>query len=73
MTPSSPRWSSASSSSGSTPDAIARRWWNWRARGIALASHDDTELDHIDEAVRDGVAMSEFPTTLAAAPRANRA
>ncbi|KMN29916.1 phosphonate metabolism protein PhnM [Chromobacterium sp. LK1] len=38
-----------------------------RARGIALASHDDTELGHIDEAVRDGVAMSEFPTTLAAA------
>lgn len=38
-----------------------------RARGIALASHDDTELDHIDEAVRDGVAVSEFPTTLAAA------
>ncbi|MBN3005404.1 alpha-D-ribose 1-methylphosphonate 5-triphosphate diphosphatase [Chromobacterium alkanivorans] len=38
-----------------------------RARGVALASHDDTELSHIDEAVRDGVAMSEFPTTLTAA------
>ncbi|WP_337882912.1 alpha-D-ribose 1-methylphosphonate 5-triphosphate diphosphatase [Chromobacterium haemolyticum] len=42
-----------------------------RARGVALASHDDTELSHIDEAVRDGVAMSEFPTTLAAARAAH--
>lgn len=38
-----------------------------RARGLPLASHDDTSLDHVAEAVRDGVALSEFPTTLAAA------
>ncbi|WP_374618707.1 alpha-D-ribose 1-methylphosphonate 5-triphosphate diphosphatase [Pandoraea sp.] len=37
------------------------------ARGLPLASHDDTSLEHVDEAVRDGVALSEFPTTLAAA------
>jgi alpha-D-ribose 1-methylphosphonate 5-triphosphate diphosphatase len=38
-----------------------------RARGLPLASHDDTSLEHVEEAVRDGVALSEFPTTLAAA------
>ncbi|VVD76260.1 phosphonate metabolism protein PhnM [Pandoraea iniqua] len=38
-----------------------------RARGLPLASHDDTSLDHVEEAVRDGVSLSEFPTTLAAA------
>ncbi|KZE31679.1 alpha-D-ribose 1-methylphosphonate 5-triphosphate diphosphatase [Crenobacter luteus] len=42
------------------------------ARGIALASHDDTDAAHIAVAVRDGVAISEFPTTLEAA-RAARA
>ncbi|MDN0082857.1 alpha-D-ribose 1-methylphosphonate 5-triphosphate diphosphatase [Crenobacter sp. SG2305] len=44
-----------------------------RARGIALASHDDTEVSHITEAVKDGVAISEFPTTLAAADAAHQA
>jgi alpha-D-ribose 1-methylphosphonate 5-triphosphate diphosphatase len=38
-----------------------------RERGLPLASHDDTSLEHVDEAVRDGVALSEFPTTLTAA------
>ncbi|WP_353190390.1 alpha-D-ribose 1-methylphosphonate 5-triphosphate diphosphatase [Pandoraea pnomenusa] len=38
-----------------------------RTRGLPLASHDDTSLEHVEEAVRDGVAISEFPTTLAAA------
>ncbi|OHX14611.1 phosphonate metabolism protein PhnM [Chromobacterium sphagni] len=41
-----------------------------RARGIALASHDDTDAGHIAEALRDGVAISEFPTTLEAAQAA---
>ncbi|WP_047236817.1 alpha-D-ribose 1-methylphosphonate 5-triphosphate diphosphatase [Chromobacterium subtsugae] len=41
-----------------------------KARGIALASHDDTDAAHIDEALRDGVAISEFPTTLEAAQAA---
>jgi alpha-D-ribose 1-methylphosphonate 5-triphosphate diphosphatase len=35
--------------------------------GIAVASHDDTLVEHIDEAVRDGIAISEFPTTMDAA------
>ena len=32
-----------------------------------LASHDDTLADHVDDAVRDGVAIAEFPTTMEAA------
>jgi alpha-D-ribose 1-methylphosphonate 5-triphosphate diphosphatase len=46
-----------------------------RARnlGIALASHDDATLAHVDEAEADGVAISEFPTTLEAASAAHAA
>jgi len=43
-----------------------------RERGIAVASHDDTTAEHVDEAVSDGVSISEFPTTVEAA-RAARA
>lgn len=43
-----------------------------RARGLPLASHDDTEVEHVEQAVREGVGISEFPTTVAAA-RAARA
>lgn len=43
-----------------------------RERGIAVASHDDTTVEHVDEAVADGVSISEFPTTAEAA-RAARA
>ncbi|MBN9003973.1 MAG: alpha-D-ribose 1-methylphosphonate 5-triphosphate diphosphatase [Rhizobiales bacterium] len=35
--------------------------------GIPLASHDDTTAENVDDAVRDGVAVAEFPTTLEAA------
>src|SRR5262245_16323426 len=38
-----------------------------RARGIPLASHDDTTLQHVDESVRERVAIAEFPTTVEAA------
>ncbi|MDP1611276.1 MAG: alpha-D-ribose 1-methylphosphonate 5-triphosphate diphosphatase [Sulfuritalea sp.] len=38
-----------------------------RERGIAVASHDDTTAEHVDEAVADGVSISEFPTTVEAA------
>lgn len=34
-----------------------------RARGIALASHDDATVAHVAEAIEDGVAIAEFPTT----------
>ena len=34
---------------------------------MPLASHDDTTAEHVAEAVRDGVAVAEFPTTVEAA------
>ncbi len=44
-----------------------------RARGLPLASHDDTTLEHVAEAVNDGVTISEFPTSLEAARAAHAA
>ena len=38
-----------------------------RASSVALASHDDTSPQHVDEAIRDGVSIAEFPTTFEAA------
>src|ERR1700758_2231096 len=38
-----------------------------RARNVPLASHDDTTAGHVAEAVRDRVAVAEFPTTIEAA------
>jgi len=38
-----------------------------QAHGIPLASHDDTTLANVADAVRDRVAVAEFPTTLEAA------
>jgi alpha-D-ribose 1-methylphosphonate 5-triphosphate diphosphatase len=40
--------------------------------GVAVASHDDTLVEHVEEAVRDGIAISEFPTTMAAASAARQ-
>jgi alpha-D-ribose 1-methylphosphonate 5-triphosphate diphosphatase len=42
-----------------------------RAHGIALASHDDTTLEHVQQAYFEGASMSEFPTTLLAAHAAH--
>jgi alpha-D-ribose 1-methylphosphonate 5-triphosphate diphosphatase len=42
-----------------------------RAMDLPMASHDDATLLHVDEAVADGVAISEFPTTLEAAAAAH--
>ncbi len=39
-------------------------------RDIALASHDDATVEHVEESVRDGVAIAEFPTQLEAAEAA---
>ncbi|WDR07015.1 alpha-D-ribose 1-methylphosphonate 5-triphosphate diphosphatase [Devosia rhodophyticola] len=41
--------------------------------GLALASHDDANLAHVEQAVGDGVAIAEFPTTLEAAAAAHDA
>lgn len=43
-----------------------------KALGISMASHDDTLVEHVEEAVRDGIAIAEFPTTMAAARTARR-
>jgi alpha-D-ribose 1-methylphosphonate 5-triphosphate diphosphatase len=40
-------------------------------RSILLASHDDTTLEHVEEAYADGIAISEFPTTALAARAAH--
>jgi len=42
------------------------------ARGIALASHDDANEAHVAEAVADGAAIAEFPTTRVAAAAARQ-
>lgn len=41
--------------------------------GTPLASHDDTTLDHAAQAIADGVAIAEFPTTMEAAQRLHAA
>ena len=41
-----------------------------RRHGIALASHDDTTAEHVQEAHRDGAVICEFPTTRRAAQAA---
>lgn len=41
-----------------------------KARAIPMASHDDTTVEHVEEALRSGISISEFPTTLEAARHA---
>lgn len=41
-----------------------------RERGAPLASHDDEDAGHVDEAADLGATISEFPVTLEAAERA---
>jgi alpha-D-ribose 1-methylphosphonate 5-triphosphate diphosphatase len=41
-----------------------------RRRGVPAASHDDATCEHVDWAHQQGLAISEFPTTLEAARRA---
>lgn len=43
------------------------------ARNIPLASHDDTEIEHVHLAIGEKVAVSEFPTTVRAAEAARAA
>ena len=40
---------------------------------VPLASHDDTTEENVVEAIRDGVAVAEFPTTIEAARGLHRA
>lgn len=41
-----------------------------RSLGLPVASHDDTEVEHVQEALEEGITLSEFPTTVAAAQAA---
>jgi len=43
-----------------------------RGRQTPVASHDDSTVDHVEEAHASGIRISEFPTTLAAAEAARR-
>ena len=40
-------------------------------KGISLASHDDATVDHVQEAIAEGVVLAEFPTTFDAAKEAH--
>lgn len=42
-------------------------------RGIALASHDDATLEHVEESRGFGVAVAEFPTSMIAAEASHKA
>lgn len=43
------------------------------ARRLPLASHDDTEVEHVEQAHGERITLSEFPTTVAAAKAARAA
>lgn len=43
-----------------------------RQLDVKLASHDDATVAHVDEALADGVAIAEFPTTREAAEAAHK-
>ena len=42
-------------------------------RGVTVASHDDATLDHVDEAIGNGVRLAEFPTSFEAAKASHQA
>lgn len=44
-----------------------------RARALPIASHDDATLEHVREAVANGMTIAEFPTTREAAEASSEA
>ncbi len=44
----------------------------FRTRGIPIATHDDTTVDHVEAGVASGALISEFPTTIEAAAAAKQ-
>ena len=54
--------------------SVARNWQltleMFRDPHIVLASHDDTTVEHVEEAAASGCTISEFPTTQEAAVKA---
>lgn len=57
------------------PANVARNWPRivamFAARGIPLATHDDTTTDDVEMGLASGAVISEFPTTVAAARHAH--
>ncbi len=55
---------------------VAKNWSTvvdiFRARGIPLATHDDTLPEHVEEGIASGAVISEFPTTIEAAEAAKK-
>lgn len=43
-----------------------------QARHIPLASHDDTLVEHVEQAAAEGIVLAEFPTTRVAAEEAKK-
>lgn len=44
-----------------------------QSAGVTLASHDDATLDHVEEAIGQGVRLAEFPTSIEAARASHEA
>jgi alpha-D-ribose 1-methylphosphonate 5-triphosphate diphosphatase len=42
-----------------------------QSKGISLASHDDATVEHVQEAIAEGVILAEFPTAINAAKEAH--
>lgn len=45
----------------------------FRQRGVPIATHDDTTIDHVEAGIASGAVISEFPTTVEAATAAKAA
>ncbi|MBN3756734.1 alpha-D-ribose 1-methylphosphonate 5-triphosphate diphosphatase [Paraburkholderia sp. Tr-20389] len=43
-----------------------------KALGVPVASHDDTLVEHVQQAAEEGIVLAEFPTTRVAAEAAHR-
>ena len=54
------------------PEARALIARHGRDKQIRLASHDDTTVADVEESANDGIAISEFPTTMVAAEHARK-
>ncbi len=55
---------------------VARNWSAvvemFQARGIPIATHDDTTIEHVEAGIASGAVISEFPTTVEAAEAAKQ-
>lgn len=52
---------------GGLADSIAAMVALCRSLGVPMASHDDDSAEKVDWCLREGIAMSEFPTNMATA------